>query len=85
MRAIQSIELVYLMNDRTIECRDNSFWAGATASKYGKLSFDANYPYEPYAFVRVDNTDSFGGGTLKAIDPKTPFRRWSSYGNCAKL
>jgi len=59
-------------DDRTIECRDNSFWAGATASKYGKLSFDANYPYEPYAFVRVDNTDSFGGGTLKAIDPKYP-------------
>ncbi len=23
-------------------------------------------------FVRVDNTDSFGGGTLKAIDPKYP-------------
>jgi len=56
----------------SIECKDNSFWAGATASKDGKLNFQSNYPYTPYAYVRVDDTDNFAGGTLKAIDPQYP-------------
>ncbi len=59
-------------DDASIECRDNSFWAGATASKDGKLNLDANYPYTPYAYVRVDDTDNFAGGTLKVIDPQYP-------------
>ena len=54
------------------ECKANSFWAGITAKAAGKLDTAASYPYEPYAYVRVDNTDSFGGGTLKAIDPAHP-------------
>ena len=61
-----------IFNSGDIKCRDNSFWAGATASKYGRLNFKSSYPYTPYAYIRVDNTDSFGGGTLKAIDPKYP-------------
>jgi hypothetical protein len=53
-------------------CRANSFWAGVTAKRQGKLNFTSDYPYTPYAFVRVDGTDNFGGGTLTAVDPTTP-------------
>ncbi len=54
-------------NRRT--CLDNSFWAAIVPAKNGSLNFDSSYPYTPYAFVRVDDTDYFGGGKLKAIDP----------------
>jgi len=72
-----------IFNEGNIECRDNSFWAGATASKNGKLNFQSNYPYTPYAYVRVDNTDNFAGGTLKAIDPKYPLEDGLNMGNVA--
>ncbi len=55
------------------ECKANSFWAGATLKKEGKRDFESTFTYTPYAYVRVDNTDNFGGGVLKAIDPAHPF------------
>ncbi len=61
-----------IFKDGKTECRANSFWAGISAKTAGKLDTAASYPYEPYAYVRVDDTDSFGGGTLKAIDPAHP-------------
>ncbi len=54
------------------QCRDNSFWAGVTAARHGKLNFSSSYPYTPYAYVRVDATDNFGGGTIKTVDPARP-------------
>lgn len=53
-------------------CRDNSFWAAVTAARKGKLDFESNYLYTPYAYVRVDNTDNYGGGDLKAVLPSAP-------------
>lgn len=53
-------------------CRENSFWSNVTAARKGKLNFTSDYPYTPYAYVRVDDTDDFGGGTLKAVDPAKP-------------
>ncbi|MDP2785484.1 MAG: hypothetical protein Q8O38_12960 [Sulfurimicrobium sp.] len=53
-------------------CRDNSFWSNVSAARKGKLNFTSDYPYTPYAYVRVDDTDDFGGGTLKAVDPVKP-------------
>ncbi len=70
-----------IFNNTQISCKDNSFWAGATAAKSGVLNFESSYPYTPYAYVRVDNTDNFGGGTLKAIDPKNPFDDGLSLGD----
>jgi len=61
-----------IFKDGKTECRANSFWAGITAKTAGKLDASASYPYEPYAYIRVDDTDDFGGGTLKAIDPAHP-------------
>lgn len=55
-----------------IECKDNSFWATVVFKKSGKLSHEATLEYAPYAYVRVDNTDAYGGGVLKAINPKHP-------------
>ena len=72
-----------IFDNGSIECRDNSFWAGATVSKNGKLNFQSNFPYTPYAYIRVDNTDNFAGGTLKAIDPRYPLEDGLSMGNIA--
>ncbi len=58
--------------DGVSTCRDNSFWSNVVAARKGKLNFTSDYPYTPYAYVRVDNTDDFGGGTLKAVDPSKP-------------
>jgi len=65
------------------QCRENSFWAGATAAKEGTLDLEATYAYTPYAYVRVDNTDSFGGGDLKAIDPAFPLEDGLNMGHVA--
>jgi len=62
-----------IFDNANIECKDNSFWAGATVKKDGKRDFKSNFTYTPYAYIRVDDTDNFGGGTLKAIDPAHPF------------
>lgn len=58
--------------DGSTACRDNSFWSNVVAARQGTLNFTSDYPYTPYAFVRVDDTDNFGGGTLKAVDPTKP-------------
>jgi len=73
-----------IFNNGDIKCRDNSFWAGVSASKYGKLNFSSSYFYTPYAYIRVDNTDNFGGGTLKAIDPKYPLDEGLNMGSVPK-
>lgn len=54
-------------------CKDNSAWPGIiSAARKGKLDFESGYPYTPYAYVRIDDADNFGGGTIKAIDPAKP-------------
>lgn len=54
-------------------CKDNSVWPGViSAARKGKLDFEAGYPYTPYAYVRIDDADNFGGGTIKAIDATKP-------------
>jgi hypothetical protein len=61
-----------LLKDEKMECINDSTWAVVVLAKDGKLNFESSIIYEPYAFIRVDNTDNYGGGTLKAIDPKHP-------------
>ena len=63
------------------ECIENSFWAAVTAAKNGKLNFTSSYPYTPYAYIRVDETDNYAGGVLKAIDPKHPTQNGISLGS----
>lgn len=53
-------------------CKDNSFWVTVSAARKGKLDFESGYPYTPYAYVRIDDTDNYGGGTIKAVDPTKP-------------
>jgi len=66
-----------------IECKENSFWAGATLKKEGERNFESSFTYTPYAYVRVDNTDNFGGGDLKAIDPAHPLDDGITMGSIA--
>ncbi len=62
------------LDDATGEtkCKDNSFWAAVVAKKSGNADYNAKYPYTPYAFIRVDDTDDYAGGALKAVDPSKP-------------
>ena len=69
-----------IFKDGKTECKANSFWAGISAKTAGKFNSEASYPYEPYAYIRVDDTDNFGGGTLKAIDPAHPLDEGISLG-----
>jgi hypothetical protein len=73
-----------IFNEGTPQCKENSFWAGATLKKEGKRRFESNFTYTPYAYIRVDDTDDFGGGTLKAIDPAHPFDDGITMGSIAK-
>ncbi len=61
-----------IFNDGDLSCKNDAFWAGIALKKEGKLDLKSSINYEPYALIRVDNTDNFGGGTLKAIDPDHP-------------
>ncbi len=62
-----------LLEGTKVECKDNSFWANIMiAQPKGVMDFDASYYYTPYKFVRVDNTDNYGGGTLKAVSADNP-------------
>ena len=70
-----------IFNDGKVECKDNSFWAAVTIKKDGKRDYESSFTYTPYAYVRVDNTDDFGGGNLKAIDPKHPMDDGIKMGN----
>jgi len=51
------------------ECLEDSYWSAVSAAKSGSLNYDSTYKYTPYAYIRVDTTDNYGGGALKAIDP----------------
>ncbi|MRI58136.1 MAG: hypothetical protein C6H99_01370 [Epsilonproteobacteria bacterium] len=62
-----------LLEGTKVECKDDSFWANVMiAQPEGTMDFDASYYYTPYKFVRVDNTDNYGGGTLKAVSADNP-------------
>lgn len=63
-----------ILEDAEVECKDDSTWAVVILAKDGKLNFESSVLYSPYAFVRIDNTDNYGGGTLKAIDPENPMK-----------
>ena len=67
-----------------VECKDHAFWAGFALKKSGKLNFESSTIYAPYALVRVDDTDNYGGGTLKAIDPEHPMDDGITMGSVAK-
>ncbi len=67
-----------------IECKKDAFWAGVAIAKNGKISPEAGFPYSPYAYVRVDETDGFGGGKLKAIDPAHPMADGITMGSVEK-
>jgi len=58
-----------ILDNDMVQCKDNSFWAAVPLKKEGTLNFKSGISYTPYAYVRVDNTDAYGGGILKAIDP----------------
>jgi len=60
-------------DDGTETYKADSFWAAVITSKKGTLNFKSSYIYTPEKFIRVDNTDSYGGGTLKAVSPTNPF------------
>ena len=60
------------LEDKKTECIENSYWSAVTAAKNGTLSNSSTYSYTPYAYIRVDTTDNYGGGAVKAIDPKYP-------------
>ena len=60
------------LEDKKTECKENSYWSAVTAAKNGTLNSSSTYTYAPYAYVRVDTTDNYGGGALKAIDPAYP-------------
>lgn len=71
------------LEDGKKECREDSFWSAITAAKDGSLNFGSTYKYTPYAYIRVDNTDNYGGGTLKAIDPEKPLEDGLTLGTIA--
>ncbi len=54
------------------QCKENSFWGGVILANNGKMEFTSTMPYEPVVYVRVDDTDDFGGGTLKSVDINSP-------------
>ena len=54
------------------ECREDSYWSAVTAATSGDLNYKSTYKYTPYSYVRVDTTDNYGGGKVKAINPIHP-------------
>ncbi|RLA72523.1 MAG: hypothetical protein DRG24_02740 [Epsilonproteobacteria bacterium] len=54
------------------ECREDSYWSAVTAAKNGTINSNSTYQFTPYAYIRVDDTDTYGGGKVKAIDPEYP-------------
>lgn len=70
-------------NPYTISCKANGFWAAMTAAKQGKLNFKTSFPYTPYALLRMEVSDSNGGGTLLAVDAKTPMADGVTMGSVA--
>ena len=60
------------LEDGKTECKTDSYWSAVTAAKNGTLNNSSTYAYTPYAYIRVDTTDNYGGGKVKAIDPEHP-------------
>lgn len=60
------------LEDKKKECREDSYWSAVTAKRSGTLNNTSSYAYTPYAYIRVDATDNYGGGDIKAIDPEHP-------------
>gem|GEM_PF-1064501 len=62
------------MSDQNdIQCKEDSFWGSTIiGSPDGKLDFEASYIYTPQKFIRIDNTDSYGGGDVMAVDANNP-------------
>ena len=60
------------LEDGKTECKTDSYWSAVTAAKNGTLNSSSTYAYTPYAYIRVDTTDNYGGGKVKAIDPEHP-------------
>jgi len=56
------------------ECRKNSYWVAITAAKNGKINNSSSYFYTPYSYIRVDDPDNYGGGVVKAVNPKKPLK-----------
>ncbi|RLA72353.1 MAG: hypothetical protein DRG24_03215 [Epsilonproteobacteria bacterium] len=60
------------LEDGKKECKTDSYWSAVTAAKDGTINTNSTYKYTPYAYIRVDDADTYGGGKVKAIDPKHP-------------
>jgi len=60
------------LEDGKKECKEDSYWSSVSAKRSGTLNYESTYRYEPYAYIRVDATDNYGGGAVKAIDPENP-------------
>jgi len=61
-----------VLEDGVKNCKLDSYWSAVTAAKSGTLNHASTYKYTPYAYIRVDTTDNYGGGKVKAIDPTKP-------------
>jgi hypothetical protein len=72
-----------VLEDGKKECKADSYWSAVTAAKDGVLNHSATYFYTPYAYIRVDETDNYGGGKVKAIDPKNPLAEGTTMGEIA--
>ncbi len=55
-----------------ITCKNDSFWGPVVAAKEGVMHFDSTYPYTPQAYIRIDDTDNYGGGKVTVVDPTDP-------------
>ena len=71
------------LEDAKIECKKDAYWSAVTAAKSGTLNYTSSYKYTPYAYVRVDTMDNYGGGALKAIDPTKPLEDGITMGTVA--
>ncbi len=83
----QSADTTYracTLKSGNITCKDNSFWGPVVAAQNGEMHFDATFQYTPYAYIRIDDTDNFGGGTVSVVDPKNPLGAGFAVGEVAK-
>ena len=71
------------LEDAKTECKEDSYWSAVTAAKSGTLNYTSSYKYTPYAYIRVDETDTYGGGKVKAIDAKYPLSDGITMGTIA--
>jgi len=60
------------LENKKKECREDAYWSAVSAKVNGTLNDSSTYLYEPYAYIRIDDPDNYGGGKVKAIDPQHP-------------